>query len=106
VDYPPPAVRFDTRISEVAKLRTDVPLVLRLQFICIAAAPVKSIAAGIRRGGPQRTSNARLKSTGQAKPQSLTIIKCLAAAAISRRRGLQISPARCSIAAPGDADTF
>jgi hypothetical protein len=47
-----------------------------------------------------------LKSTGQAKPQTLTIIKCLAAAAISRRRGLQISPARCSIAARGDADTF
>src|ERR1700722_11878277 len=29
VDYPPAAVRFDTRISEVAKVRTDVPFVLR-----------------------------------------------------------------------------
>jgi hypothetical protein len=29
VDYPPPAVRFDTRISEIAtKVRTDVPFVL------------------------------------------------------------------------------
>jgi len=100
-------VRFDTRISDVAtKVRTDVPFVLKLYFICIAAAPVKQNAAGIRRGRPRHTSNDRLKSTGRAKPQLLTIIKCLTAAAISRRRGLQISLARCSIAALGDAYTF
>ena len=52
-DYPPPAVRpATTRISKVAKVRTDVPLVRKRRFICIAAAPVKRNAAGIRRRRP------------------------------------------------------
>src|ERR1700722_20322574 len=66
-DYPPPAVRpATTRISNVAKLRTNVPLVRKLHFICIAAAPVKLNAAGIRRHEPAHTSNARLKSERRA----------------------------------------
>jgi hypothetical protein len=36
VDYPPPAVRFDTRISEVAKkVRTDVPFVLKADLYAL-----------------------------------------------------------------------
>jgi len=35
VDYPPPAVRFDTRISEIAKLRTDVPFGLRADLYAL-----------------------------------------------------------------------
>jgi hypothetical protein len=92
VDYPPPAVRLDTRISDVAtKLRTDVPFLRRLHFICIAAARVKQNTAGIWRGTSRRTSNARLKSADRAKARLLTIVKCHSAAVISRDPSLQNS---------------
>jgi hypothetical protein len=35
VDHPPPAVRLDTRMSDV-NLRTNVPSLLNALFICIA----------------------------------------------------------------------
>jgi hypothetical protein len=44
-------VRFATRISDVTtKERKAVPSLLKACVICIAAAPVKQIAATIRRG--------------------------------------------------------
>src|SRR5262249_28893952 len=56
------------------------------QVIGITAAPVKPNAAESRRRRKRRTSNARLKSIRRTNPQSLTNIKCLTAAANSRRR--------------------
>ena len=88
-NYPPPAVRLDTRISDVAtNVRTCCALcvqrVIYKHCVCLGQGECGGIAAFYA----EQISNMRLKSIRRAKLQSLTNVKCHSCAAISRFRGL------------------